>query len=160
MACSKSALACPLLARNGHAGAVRRRLLLRVERTCRSSWPTSEFDPLTDSAVMPRSSILATRGSATARLRTPASHYHVRLIALEHVMMICAPQPFDYCFGMLPYPAKLTRQWPSSSRRIISSQLPCTLCFVPSLLITVTSYEPVVHAVLSPVMCTSLGVLK
>jgi hypothetical protein len=33
------------LARNGHAGAVRRRLLLRVERTCRSSEPTSDFDP-------------------------------------------------------------------------------------------------------------------
>src|SRR5258708_27885919 len=33
------------MARNGHAGAVRRDLLLRVERTCRSSEPTSDFDP-------------------------------------------------------------------------------------------------------------------
>ena len=36
--------AYPFMARTGHAGAVRRRLLLRVERTCRSSWQTSEFD--------------------------------------------------------------------------------------------------------------------
>jgi hypothetical protein len=34
-----------LLTRNGHAAMVRRRLLLGVERTCRSSGPTSEFDP-------------------------------------------------------------------------------------------------------------------
>jgi len=33
------------LARTGHAGAVRRRLLLRVERTCPSSEPTSDFEP-------------------------------------------------------------------------------------------------------------------
>ncbi len=32
--------------RTGHARAVRRRLLLRVERTCRSSEPTSDFDPI------------------------------------------------------------------------------------------------------------------
>src|SRR6266850_439201 len=35
----------PLVARTGHAGSIRRRLLLRVERTCRSSEPTSDFDP-------------------------------------------------------------------------------------------------------------------
>src|SRR6267142_1619829 len=40
-----TASSLPLMARNGHAGAVRRRLLLRVERTCRSSEPTSDFDP-------------------------------------------------------------------------------------------------------------------
>jgi hypothetical protein len=34
-----------VMAQTGHAGAVRRRLLLRVERTCRSSEPTSDFDP-------------------------------------------------------------------------------------------------------------------
>ena len=39
------------LALFGHAGAVRRRLLLGVERTCRSSWPTSEFDPTRTSAA-------------------------------------------------------------------------------------------------------------
>jgi hypothetical protein len=33
------------LAQPGHAAVVRRRLLLGVERTCRSSGPTSEFDP-------------------------------------------------------------------------------------------------------------------
>jgi hypothetical protein len=36
---------CPLLAPNGHAEAGRRRLLLRVKRTCRANPGTSEFDP-------------------------------------------------------------------------------------------------------------------
>ena len=35
----------PQLAQPGHAAVVGRRLLLGVERTCRSSGPTSEFDP-------------------------------------------------------------------------------------------------------------------
>jgi hypothetical protein len=35
-----------LLARNGHAGAVR--LLLGVEQTCRSGTPTSGLDPTSD----------------------------------------------------------------------------------------------------------------
>jgi len=34
-----------LAAQPGHAAVVRRRLLLGVERTCRFSEPTSEFDP-------------------------------------------------------------------------------------------------------------------
>src|ERR1700738_5092928 len=35
----------PLMAQPGHAEVVRRHPLLEVERTCRSSGPTSEFDP-------------------------------------------------------------------------------------------------------------------
>jgi hypothetical protein len=35
----------PLVAQAGHAAAVRRGLLLGVERTCRSSGRTSECDP-------------------------------------------------------------------------------------------------------------------
>src|SRR5260370_37733373 len=43
--------ALPKLARDGHAGAVGRRLLLRVERTCRSSRSTSGFDPVSDMSI-------------------------------------------------------------------------------------------------------------
>jgi hypothetical protein len=39
-----------LVAQPGHGAVVRRRLLLGVERTCRSSGPTSEFDPQRTSA--------------------------------------------------------------------------------------------------------------
>ena len=43
-----SSFGCRLLAQPGHAGVVRRRLLLAVERTCRSSGPTSGFGPGAD----------------------------------------------------------------------------------------------------------------
>ena len=45
------ACALRLMARTGHAGAVRRRLLLRVERTYRASEPPSDFDPNRKSAL-------------------------------------------------------------------------------------------------------------
>src|SRR6266403_5235430 len=51
------------MARTGHAGAIRRRLLLRVERTCRASRDTSEFDPtrksLAPTAQLPQTMISA-----------------------------------------------------------------------------------------------------
>jgi hypothetical protein len=46
-----------LLAPNGHAAAVRPRLVLRVERTCPSSGPTSDFDP-TETLVQSNDSAL------------------------------------------------------------------------------------------------------
>jgi hypothetical protein len=66
-------------ARTGHAAVVRRRLLLRVERTYRASEPTSDFDHKADiwqnTLVLAKHRIVLMTHQHPFAGRTPNSHY-------------------------------------------------------------------------------------
>ena len=105
----------PVVAQAGHAAVVGRRLLSGVERTCRSSGPTSEFDPYSPTSLAPLStrarslmpSPSSTRANSASWLSAPRTAR--RFSAKEQVKK--TTEPTNFCHDLVEVALRLVRPY-------------------------------------------------